>query len=68
MLDDTRSGLKVSDNGFYGGMNPPQSPHLNIIEAVWDHLNRKQNKRQPTTKEELWEVLQGAWRTIPEDY
>jgi len=48
-------------------MNSPQSLNLNIIEAVWDHLDREQNKRQPTSKEELWEVLQGAWRTISED-
>jgi len=46
----------------------PQSPDLNIIEAVWDHVDRERNKRQPTSKEELWNVLQGAWRTIPEDY
>jgi len=34
-------------------MNPPQSPDFNIIEAVWDHPDREQNKRQPTSKEEL---------------
>jgi len=33
---------------------------------VWDHLDRERNKRQPTSKEELWDVLQEAWRTIPE--
>ena len=39
-------------------MNPPQSLDLNIIEAVWDHLERERNKRQPTSKEELWNVLE----------
>ena len=68
MPNGTRTGLKVSGNRSYGGMNPPQIPDLTIIEAVWDHLNREQNKRQPTSKEELWDVLQEAWRTIPEDY
>ena len=68
MLNDTRSGLKISDNRSYGGMNPPQSPDLNITEAVWDHVGRERNKRQPTSKEELWDALQEAWRTIPEDY
>ena len=43
-------------------------PRLNIIEAMWDRLHREQNKRQPTSKEQLWDVLQEAWRTIPEDY
>jgi len=38
MPNDTRTGLKISGNRSYRGMNPPQSPYLNIIEAVWDHL------------------------------
>ena len=67
MPNDTRSGLKISGNGSYGGMNPPQSLDLNITEAVWDHPDRERNKRQPTSKEELWDVLQETWRTIPED-
>jgi len=49
-------------------MNPPQSPDLNISEAVWGHLDRERNERQSTSKEELWKILQEAWRTIPEDY
>ena len=52
----------------YGKTLPPQSPDLNIIEAVWDHLARKRNKGQPKSKEELWEVLKEAWYNIPEDY
>ena len=32
-----------------------------------DHLDTEQNKKLPTSKEELWDDLQGAWRTIPED-
>jgi len=68
MLNNTRSGLIISGNRSYKGMNSPQSLNFNIIEAVWDHLDREQNKRQPTFKEELWDVLQEAWITIPEDY
>ena len=47
---------------------PPQSPDLNIIEAVWDHLDRERNKGQPKSKEELKEMLKEAWYNIPEDY
>jgi len=43
-------------------MDPPKSLELSIAEAVWDHLDREQNKRQPTSKEELWDVLQEAWK------
>jgi len=53
MPNFTRTGLKISGNRSYGGMNHPQSPDLNIIEAVWDHLDRERNKRQPTSKGEL---------------
>jgi len=49
-----------------GGMNPHQSPDFNITEAMGNHLNRDPNKRQPTSKKELWNVLQETWRTIPE--
>ena len=31
-----------------------------IIEALWDYLDRERNKEQPTSKEELWEVLKEA--------
>ena len=39
------SGLKISGKRSDGGMNPPQSPDLNITEAVWDHLDRERNKK-----------------------
>ena len=41
------------------------SPDLNIIEAVWDHLDREINKGQPKSKE-LWKVLKEAWYNCPE--
>jgi len=50
MPNDTRSGLKSVATGLMeGGILPIGS----ITEVVWDHLDRKQNKRQPTSKEEL---------------
>ena len=47
---------------------PPQSPDLNIIEAVWDYLDRERNKKQPKSTEELWQVLEEAWDNLPQDY
>lgn len=41
------AALSVIDYAF-------QSLYLNYTEAVWDRLDGEQNKRQPTTKEELW--------------
>lgn len=35
---------------------------------MWDHLYREQKKTQLASKEELWNVLQEAWRTILEDW
>ena len=46
---------------------PPQSPDLNIIEQVWDHLDREKVQKQPKSVEELWKVLKNAWNTIPAD-
>ena len=47
---------------------PPQSPDLNIIEAVWDYLDRKKLEKQPTTAEVLWDVLRDAWNNIPSNF
>ena len=43
---------------------PPQSPDQNM----WDHIDRKWNKRKPSSKKELWNDVQEAWRTISKDY
>lgn len=32
----------------------PKDPDLNITMVEWDHLGRERNKRQPSSKEELW--------------
>ena len=45
---------------------PPQSP--NPTEMFWDELDRRVNKRQPTSAQHLWELLQDSWKTIPGDY
>lgn len=36
---------------------PLQNPDLNTVEAVRDAIDRKRNKRQPDSTEELQEVL-----------
>ena len=47
---------------------PPPSLDLNIIETVWDYLDRKKVEKQPTTAEELWDVLRDTWNNIPGDF
>ena len=51
---------KTSDKSLTVMNWPPQSPDLNIREAVWDHLDRERNKQQPKPKVKLWEVLKEA--------
>lgn len=45
---------------------PPNSPDLNIIENLWNHLDRRIRARRPLpcTEEELWVALQEEWYAI----
>lgn len=48
-------GRKHLHNGTLSIMDwPPQSPDNNIIDTVWDHLDRKQLKSQPASKDECF--------------
>jgi hypothetical protein len=49
---------------------PANSPDVNIIEHVWDHLNRKVRARcpLPTNEDQLWEALQEEWCAIDENF
>lgn len=49
---------------------PPNSPDMNIIENLWDYLDRQVRKRKPlpTSEESLWEALQEEWYKIPQSY
>ena len=47
---------------------PPQSPDLNIIEHIWDYLDRKKVDHAPRNAEECFEVLQREWHNIPKDF
>ena len=48
---------------------PVQSPDLNPIEHLWDHLDRQIRKRRPfpTSTAELKAALQDEWSRIPLD-
>ena len=49
---------------------PPNSPDLNIIENVWDHLDRKIRARKPLphSQEDLWVALQEEWYSIDQAF
>ena len=38
---------------------PPQSPDVNPIENLWDHLKREKMRHTVTSKDMLWAVLCG---------
>lgn len=46
---------------------PPQSPDLNPIELLWDHLDREIRKTCPTSAKDLLNHLRIAWENIQED-
>ena len=43
---------------------PPQSPDLNAIEQLWDHLDRELRKNPETTPERTWKKLSELWQNI----
>ena len=45
---------------------PPNSPDINIIENLWDHLAHRIQARSPhpTSEEDLWVLLQEEWYHI----
>ncbi|EPQ49997.1 hypothetical protein GLOTRDRAFT_8300, partial [Gloeophyllum trabeum ATCC 11539] len=49
---------------------PPSSPDMNIIEHVWDHLDRMVHACDPLpwNKQQLWVTLQEEWKAIGMDY
>ena len=46
---------------------PAQSPDLNPIEHLWEHLDRQVRKRvnQPRSTKDLAEILMEEWNQIP---
>ena len=47
---------------------PAQSPDLNLIELLWEQLDRMVRKKCPSSQSNLWEVLQEAWGEISSDH
>ena len=48
----------------------PMSPDMNIIEHVWDHIDRQIRKRpqRPTNLNQLWEALSDEWKNMDMDF
>lgn len=44
---------------------PSQSPDLNPIENLWEHLERQLAGRKPTNKDDLFSLLAETWSKIP---
>lgn len=44
---------------------PAQSPDLNPIEHLWDHLDRQIRKRTISSKNQLKSVIEEEWNKIP---
>jgi len=49
---------------------PPSSPDMNIIEPVWDYVDKRIRRRKvpPRNREELWEAIQEEWYKVPSAY
>ena len=43
---------------------PPQSPDLNPIEHLWEHVKRENVKCNPTSLNNLWDVLNHCWNNM----
>ena len=43
---------------------PPQSPDVNPIQHLWDHLKRVKVKQAVTSKDNLWDTLSECWNDI----
>jgi hypothetical protein len=42
---------------------PPQSTDLNQVEVVWDESDRSVKKKQSTSAQRIWELLQDCWKS-----
>ena len=66
----TASRIKkwLSGNGIEVMGWPAQSPDLNPIEHLWDHIKRKLKDMPPAQNlDHLWDQVQDIWNTIDSD-
>ena len=59
---------KESDGVLHQMTWPPQSPNFIPVEMVWDELNRRVKEKYPKSAQNVWELLQDSWKSIPGDY
>lgn len=55
------------DNGITCIDFPPYSPDLNPIENLWEDIEKRVEKRQPKTVEEIQDVLAEEWANTSKD-
>jgi hypothetical protein len=60
----------LEDNGINVLMWPAQSPDLNPIEHLWNEVDRRLRNypRKPSSKDELWELIQEIWNGIETEF
>src|SRR5690606_4573785 len=46
---------------------PAQSPDINPIEHLWEHLKRRLEtyEEDPKSQQELWEQVEKEWKNMP---
>ena len=46
---------------------PSQSPDLNPVEHLWEHIERKISVRKPSNQRDLFQLIKRTWEEIPID-
>ena len=58
----------VNENNVTKLKWPPQSPDLNVIEHIWEYLNRNIPLDKRTTVSTLFYLLENYWQKIEKQY
>ena len=46
----------------------PQRPDLNLIEDLWEKVERRRQKKLPRNKEEFQDIMQAVWNSSKSEY